>query len=452
MDKKTSDVYDESDKVTEIITKIRENVRGRQKSEDMKLNFLSECNRETGSQFNRDLQFINSHWDIHNTSYFISSHHPHIGKFLVKGRRLVHGEVRRYVDPMVSLQSDLNLRAIRILTQISQTCERLDQTLHEDEVAVLERERELVQSLSEDIGILNQKVEKLQENVDDQVLQIISLKKELHNQVLQTISIMDKDIQNRLRLSHALEKRVLKAISEEPGISDNTQNTTTNYFLFENRFRGSREDIKQRQLSFLHFFEGCGCVLDIGCGRGEFLETLRENGIGAKGIDIDSDMVEYCRSFELNVERADAISYLEKQDDNSLDGIFMDQLVEHLDSGYLIRLLALCQRKLKHNSYLVIETVNPLSFVSFVNFYIDLTHTRPVHPETLQYLLTAAGFPEGEKKFFSEVPADQKLKKISEISSISGDDIHNFEVYNYNIDILNGVLFGAQDYAIIVRK
>ncbi len=164
----------------------------------------------------------------------------------------------------------------------------------------------------------------------------------------------------------------MKAISEEPGISDNTQNTTTNYFLFENRFRGSREDIKQRQLSSLHFFEGCGCVLDIGCGRGEFLETLRENGIGAKGIDIDSDMVEYCRSFELNVERADAISYLEKQDDNSLDGIFMDQLVEHLDPGYLIRLLALCQRKLKHNSYLVIETVNPLSFVSFVNFYLTL--------------------------------------------------------------------------------
>ncbi len=191
MDKKTSDVYDESDKVTEIITKIRENARGRQKSEDMKLNFLSECNRETGSQFNRDLQFINSHWDIHNTSYFMQLHHPHIGKFLVKGRRLVHGEVRRYVDPMVSLQSDLNLRAIRILTQISQTCERLDQTLHEDEVAVLERERELVQSLSEDIGILNEKVEKLQENVDDQVLQIISLKKELHNQVLQTISIIE---------------------------------------------------------------------------------------------------------------------------------------------------------------------------------------------------------------------------------------------------------------------
>jgi len=139
-------------------------------------------------------------------------------------------------------------------------------------------------------------------------------------------------------------------------------------------------------------------------------------------------------------------------EDQSIDGIFIDQVVEHLEPAYLVQLLSLCHQKLKNGHYIVVETVNPLSFVSFVNFYIDLTHRRPVHPETLQFLMTTAGFRDCEKKFFSPVSDEGRLKKITEISEGDESARKNVEVYNNNIEILNTVLFGAQDYAIIGKK
>ncbi len=195
-----------------------------------------------------------------------------------------------------------------------------------------------------------------------------------------------------------------KGLAQKSVSPSSTSKEDINYFLFEERFRGSREDITQRQLTFLPYFEKCSRVLDIGCGRGEFLEILKDHDIGGIGVDSDPDMVAYCRSRQLEVANSDAIAYLETLEDKSLDGIFIDQVVEHLEPDYLIRLLALCHQKMKFGYYIVIETVNPLSFVSFVNFYIDMTHKRPVHPETLQYLLNASGFRECEKKFFSPVP------------------------------------------------
>ena len=81
---------------------------------------------ESDDTIQRDLSYINSNWDIHNNSYFISSHHPYIGKFLVKGRQMVHGEVRRYVDPMISRQTEFNASTVRIITRASQRCNRAE--------------------------------------------------------------------------------------------------------------------------------------------------------------------------------------------------------------------------------------------------------------------------------------------------------------------------------------
>ena len=163
-------------------------------------------------------------------------------------------------------------------------------------------------------------------------------------------------------------------------------------------------------------------------------------------------MVAYCCSRQLEVEHSDAIAYLETLEDKSLDGIFIDQVVEHLEPDYLIRLLALCYQKMKFGYHIVVETVNPLSFVSFVNFYIDMTHKRPVHPETLQYLFSASGFRECEKKFFSPVSDESRLKKIEGTADMNKTESKNVDVYNLNVEMLNTVLFGAQDYAIVGKK
>ena len=106
-----------------------------------------------------------------------------------------------------------------------------------------------------------------------------------------------------------------------------------------------------------------------------------------RGLNIDVNMIEFCQSKELRVNMMDAISFLEQVENNSLDGIFINQVVEDLEPGYLIKMLNLCYQKLMSDYFIIIETVNPLSFVSFVNFYINLSHTRPLHPETMRFLL-----------------------------------------------------------------
>jgi 2-polyprenyl-3-methyl-5-hydroxy-6-metoxy-1,4-benzoquinol methylase len=443
MNDNTIEIRDDEINVEEIMEKIRENIRRRQaagelpQDPDSIIGYSSKnCPAgESDDAIQHDLSYINSNWDIHNNSYFISSHHPHIGKFLVKGRQLVHGEVRRYVDPMISRQTEFNTSTVRIITQASQRCTELNQRQQDLETAFSSFKRESDKRIADCITTARNELD----------LKIELTIKELFNQ-------MDEDIHARARLAHVHEERIQKGQGQKSTPPASTSKENTNYFLFEERFRGSREDIKQRQLAFLSYFEKCSRLLDIGCGRGEFLEILKNHDIGGIGVDSDPDMVAYCRSRQLEVELSDAIAYLEILEDKSLDGIFIDQVVEHLEPDYLIRLLALCYQKMKFGYYIVIETVNPLSFVSFVNFYIDMTHKRPVHPETLQYLLSAAGFRECEKKFFSPVSDEGRLKKIEGAAGMNETESKNVDVNNHNVEMLNTVLFGAQDYAVVGKK
>jgi O-antigen chain-terminating methyltransferase len=340
----------------------------------------------------------------------------------VKGRQIVHGVVLRYIDPIISQQTEFNACTVRILTRVSGEQVEFDQKI-------------------------TQKIDNAIREIEDKI------DSHLETRCNERFSLIDEDIHSRTWLAHILDERIAKGqtqtrfdLKQSPDVGE------INYFLFEEQFRGSPPEIKQRQKVFLPYFEKCSRVLDIGCGRGEFLEILKENNIGGIGVDLDTDMVAYCTSHRLDVEQGDAISYLEKCEDKSLDGIFIDQVVEHLEPEYLVRLLTLCYQKLNCGYYLVIETVNPLSFVSFVNFYIDMTHKKPVHPETLQYLLNASGFSECERKYLSPVSDEKRLKKITNLSTLDKSAEKNVEIYNQNIELLNAVLFGAQDYAVIAKR
>ena len=119
------------------------------------------------------------------------------------------------------------------------------------------------------------------------------------------------------------------------------------YVGFEDLFRGSTDDIRQRVSEYLPFFQGARDVLDIGCGRGEFLALLREQGIQARGVDINASMVDVCRQHGLDATEADALSYLQAQPDGSLGGLFAAQVVEHLEPRYLTGLLDAAFDKLR---------------------------------------------------------------------------------------------------------
>ncbi len=209
------------------------------------------------------------------------------------------------------------------------------------------------------------------------------------------------------------------------------------YFAFESRMRGSVEAIRERQRRYVDDFRDAGPVLDVGCGRGELLELLRDAGVEARGIDADADMVAYARGEGLEVEQADLVEYLESLADGSLGGIFMGQVVEHLPPGVLTRALTLAAVKLGQRGLLVAETINPLSPIALRNYFADLTHAQPLVPETLELLARQSGFAETEIRFLNE-PAERLTEPDDPLLAA-------------NVRRLNDLLFAPLDYALVAR-
>jgi 2-polyprenyl-3-methyl-5-hydroxy-6-metoxy-1,4-benzoquinol methylase len=178
------------------------------------------------------------------------------------------------------------------------------------------------------------------------------------------------------------------------------------YFAFEQQFRGSRDEIKRRQAAYIEFFRGKQNVLDVGAGRGEFLELLAENGVPATGVDMSEDMVEYCHDRGLRVVCADALEHLAGLPDCSLDGVFTAQLVEHLEPSTIVRLIGLCAAKLKPGGTMVAETVNTGCPAALASFYLDPTHVRPVPWPLLRFIFEQASFAVRCIRFSSPVTKD----------------------------------------------
>ena len=219
------------------------------------------------------------------------------------------------------------------------------------------------------------------------------------------------------------------------------------YVGFEERFRGSTEEIRRRLLDYLPIFEGAQDVLDLGCGRGEFLELLREHGVGARGLDLNHEMVEVCLDRGLRVDEGDAVGFLESLPDGALGGLFAAQVVEHLQPDYLLRLLDVAYHKLRPGSRIVLETINPACWYAFFQSYIrDLTHVRPVHPETLGYFLEASGFQKVRIDYRAPLPERAKLRTVP-----GGDDALR-EAFNANVQLLNSLMFTHMDYAAVGER
>ena len=225
------------------------------------------------------------------------------------------------------------------------------------------------------------------------------------------------------------------------------------YVGFEDQFRGSREAIRRGLEDYVPRFAGAQDVLDVGCGRGEFLELLRKAGVTARGIDLNHEMVEVCRSHGLDVTEADAVGYLERLPDASLGGIFSAQVVEHLQPAYLLRLLELGYHKLRPGGTMILETLNPACWVAFFDSYIrDITHAWPLHPDTLKYLVLASGFTQVDVEYRSPVRDEHKLQELPPPHRLDEKLIALTEAFNENVRKLNSRLFTYLDYAVIAKR
>lgn len=156
---------------------------------------------------------------------------------------------------------------------------------------------------------------------------------------------------------------------------------------------GSGEDTVRRiQQPFVDYFRGSGPVLDVGCGRGIFLELLSTAGIQAVGIDHSEEALAVCREKGFTVEREDASTYL-NQNEGKFGGIFCSHVIEHMGYEDAISFLELCHRALRRNGLLLLVTPNPadLTIMSEI-FWLDPTHVRPYPTPLLEKMLRAIGF------------------------------------------------------------
>lgn len=215
--------------------------------------------------------------------------------------------------------------------------------------------------------------------------------------------------------------------------AQSTPPSQIDYAAFEARFRGREEYVSGNQSFYVPYFKGREKVLDIGCGRGEFLELMREAGTTARGIDMDPESIALCRSKGLDAQEANLFPYLESLEDRSLGGIFCSQVVEHLPPERVPQFVKLAASKLVREGILAVETPNPECLAIFsTHFYLDPTHTRPVPPNLLVFYLEEFGF--GQIEVHRLSPAVESMPSLKSIPADFRD-----------------AFFGALDYSVIGR-
>jgi 2-polyprenyl-3-methyl-5-hydroxy-6-metoxy-1,4-benzoquinol methylase len=206
------------------------------------------------------------------------------------------------------------------------------------------------------------------------------------------------------------------------------------FLRFAERFRGPESYVRKNFESYTGYFTGRTRVADLGCGRGEMLELLRDAGVPAIGVDGDAESVAICRSKGLQAVEADLFAYLEGQADGAFEVLFCSQVIEHLPPLELPRFIRLCAAKLERGGVLILETPNPECLAIFAtHFYLDPTHQRPVPPTLAAFHMEEAGF--GRLEIKRLAPA---IDSMPSLASLPPDFREAF--------------FGCLDYAIIGRK
>ena len=251
--------------------------------------------------------------------------------------------------------------------------------------------------------------------------------------------------ENIFKVENKLEK--IKKLSKIE-ILDESDEFNMDYLAFENKYRGSEESIQKLQSQYLRLFTGKENILDIGCGRGEFLKVLLNSGKQkVLGLDLNPQMIEKCKKDNLPVRLYDGIRYLEENENLNLGGIFSSQVIEHLKPSQIVRLIKGAYRNLQEGSPLVMETINPMTLVTQTMAYtLDLTHSQYVHPFTIEMLLKEHGFKKVEFMYSSPNDIEPPILKLENMTE------EKLSKYNEKITRMHNILFGYQDYAVIAWK
>ena len=239
-----------------------------------------------------------------------------------------------------------------------------------------------------------------------------------------------------------LSEKSTRAMPDSAAVGASQAELDEYYLAFENAHRGSLAEITKKVTPYLaHVAQLPGEILglpmvDLGCGRGEWMELLREQGFAPQGIDVSPAMVQHCRARGLKVELCGAVQWLTQQPESSCALISGFHIIEHIPFAERLALVKQALRVLAPGGALILETPNPESvLVGSHTFFHDYTHTQPITPTSLQFLLGYQGFVSLKVLRLNPYPASDRVND----QSLLGERV-------------NGHLYGPQDFSVIGYK
>ena len=380
-----------------------------------------------------------------------------IYNFIFKKQRIVNFSLTQALRESLTLNRQLLSQMNVLQEQVNGLGNRLDAT--DEQVNGLgnrlDATDEQIKATNEQVNCLGNRLD----TMDEQVKILGERLKAIDERHIRNDSYIKSDLAQQKRLITLFLEEARQRLPE-PFSKDDLLNFVDEdkhlldafYVAFEEQFRGSREDIYNRLNFYLPWIKQAQVgtkespILDVGCGRGEWLELLRQSGYTARGIDINRVMIEQCNIRGLEGIESDAIAYLQSLSGNSLGAITGFHIIEHLPFEVLIKLLDEAVRVLHSGGLVIFETPNPENLlVGACNFYSDPTHRNPLFPPTLKFLVEQRGLVDVQLVRLSEFRIIDPLQFVEANQPMSSQ-------INSLIEIAKSNFYAAPDFAVIGKK
>ncbi len=315
-----------------------------------------------------------------------------------------------------------------------------------------------------DKGAVAAKLMRLISRITSKLTRFINFQQnEINNKVGTSLDILQESTEEIALWSREIEAR-LSLLERNAGSGRASVQTAEKepfdqetYLAFEEQHRGNQEEIRRRQQYYLDSYvkewlgeDIKGEVVDLGCGRGEWLDILQESGYKALGIDMNEASLGECRNKGLRVMQMDAVDYVKSLPDESVSMITSFQLIEHLELSQLLVLFREMGRVVKKGGIIIMETPNPCNLlVGAASFYLDPTHVRQLHPEFVRFLAEKNGFSRIEIVYPEQNKTEEWWDSLIEEETT---DIQESPCFRAVVNELKRTIWSSADYAIVAKK
>jgi 2-polyprenyl-3-methyl-5-hydroxy-6-metoxy-1,4-benzoquinol methylase len=351
-----------------------------------------------------------------------------IGPVVALLKRIVRKATAWYVQPAMEKQRSFNASVTRSINEMKQYLDHLQ--INEDILSTLvHRDLELFRA---NIMFLNSYLERRLIDFDNEF-----------------------ELLKKAERAEGLQLAVQPGGANGAGEGDRIVDSL-DILSLEQRVQGSPRMARDRQKVYLKYLRGCANVLSLGCGRGELLQLLSQEGISARGTEMNATLADYCRDHGLDVVRADSMDFIEAQEDGVFGGITLSRFAGHKPMATLVRMLTSCRSKLKDDGILIIETPNPFSIYTIASYALqDSASGHPLHPETLKLLCLSCGFVDPDIIFLDPLPPEERLEEI-DLAAVGAvwepREQELFHMVNQNFAKINRIIFSHRDYSVVARQ